>query len=176
MDEIPKGPEPIPPAASNEPDWGPPNTHYPPPNQYSPPGSVPSGSVPPGYVPPGYVPPGYVPPGQYPPPPAAGISTNAAAALSYVTFIPAVVFLALEPYSRDSFIRFHAWQCIVLTLVDLAGNVVFHHMGFFGFMVRGLLGLLLFVFWLIAIIKASQGERYHVPLVGDLAETLAARV
>ena len=174
MDETPKAPEPVPPAASNEPDWGPPNTHYPPPGQQQQqgsayPGAVPSGDPPSGYPPPGqYPPPGYVPP--------ASLSTNTAAALSYITFIPAVIFLALEPYNRESFIRFHAWQCIVLTLVDVAGSVIFRHMGFFGFMVRALLGLLLFIFWLVSIIKASQGERYHVPIVGDLAETLAAKV
>ena len=106
----------------------------------------------------------------------AGLSTNTAAALAYITFIPAVIFLVMEPYKRDPFIRFHAWQCIVLMLVDIAGSIVFGFMGVIGLMVRGLLGLLLFVFWLIAIIKASKGERYHVPIVGDLAETLAARV
>jgi uncharacterized membrane protein len=165
MDETPK--EPIPPAASNEPDWGPPNTHYSPTEQQQ------------QTVPPGYVAPGYPPPNPYPPPgyvPPAGISTNNAAALSYITFIPAVIFLALEPYNRESFISFHACQCIVLTLVDIAGSIIFRHMGFFGFMVRVLLGLLLFIFWLISIIKASQGERYHVPIVGELAETLAARI
>ncbi len=160
MDETPNDPQQVPPAASSEPAWGPPNPNYPPPGQYPSSGQ-------------------YPPAGQYPPPgyvPQAGLSTNAAAALSYVTFIPAVIFLALEPYSRESFIRFHAWQCIVLTLVDIVGNVLFRHMGFFGFLVRSLLGLLLFIFWLIAIIKASQGERYHVPIVGDLAETLSAKM
>ncbi len=159
MDETPNGPQQVPPAASNDPAWGPPNPNYPPPSgQYMPPGSVP-----PGYVPPGYT-------------PAAGLSTNAAATLAYITFIPAVIFLLIEPYNRDSFVRFHAWQCITLTLVDVAGGLVFGFMGAIGLMVRVLLGLLLFVFWLIAIIKASQGERYHVPIVGDLAESFAARV
>lgn len=159
MDETPNGPQQVPPAASNDPAWGPPNPNYPPrPGQYMPPGSVP-----PGYVPPSYS-------------QAAGLSTNAAATLAYITFIPAVIFLLIEPYKRDSFVRFHAWQCIALTLVDVAGGLVFGFMGAIGVMVRVLLGLLLFAFWLISIIKASQGERYHVPIVGDLAESFAARV
>lgn len=105
-----------------------------------------------------------------------GPSTNTLGALAYITFIPALIFLVIEPYRRNPFIRFHAWQCIVLTLVDIAGSIVFGYMGLIGQMIRGLLALLLFIFWLIAIIKASRGERYHVPIVGDLAETLAARV
>jgi uncharacterized membrane protein len=173
MDEIPKGPEEIPPPDS-DPNWGAPNPHYPPPaGGYVPPGSVPPGYVPPGYPPPGYPPPGYPPPGYAQP---AGLSRNTAAALAYITFIPALIFLLIEPYKRDAYIRFHAWQCIVLTLVDIAGSIVFGFMGTIGWMVRALLGLLLFIFWLIAIIKASKGEAYHIPIVGDLADTLAAKV
>jgi uncharacterized membrane protein len=159
MNDTPNGPEQVPNAAPNDPAWGPPNPNYPPPA--------------------GQYPPGYVPPAQYPPQgyaQRAGLSTNTAAALAYITFIPAVIFLVIEPYKRDTYIRFHAWQCIVLTLVDIAGGVVFGFMGTIGLMVRSVLGLLLFVFWLIAIIRASKGERYHVPIVGDLAETLAAKV
>ncbi len=153
MNETPNGPEQVPPAAPNDPAWGPTNPNNPPP--------------------------GSAPPGQYPPPgytQSAGLSTNVAATLAYITFIPAVIFLVIDPYKRDSYIRFHAWQCISLTLVDVAGGLVFGFMGSIGLMVRSLLGLVLFVFWLIAIIQASKGVRYHVPLVGDLAETLAAKV
>ena len=153
MNETPNGHEQVPHEASNDPAWGPPNPNYPPP----------AGQTPPGYAPPGYT-------------QTTGLSTNTAAALAYITFIPAVIFLVIEPYKRNTYIRFHAWQCIVLTLVDIAGSLVFGYMGTIGLMVRSVLGLLLFVFWLIAIIKASKGERYHVPIVGDLAESLAAKV
>ena len=158
MDEFPKEAEPVPPGTSADPAWGPPNPNYPPP-------------------PGGYPPPGYVPPTQYPPyNAAAGPSANTMGALAYVTFIPALIFLVIEPYKRDDFIRFHSWQCIALTLVEMAGSIIFGFMGVVGFMIRAVLGLLLFVFWLIAIIKASKGERYHIPLVGDLADILASKV
>ena len=159
MDETPNRPEEHPPGASNDPAWGPPNPNYPPPGQHPPPG---------------YAQPGQYPRSGYASP--AGLSTHMAAALAYITFIPAVIFLVIEPYRRDSFIRFHAWQCILLTLVDVAGDIVFGFMGVTGQAVRALLGLLLFVFWLIAIIKASKGERFHIPIVGDLAETIATKV
>lgn len=161
MNDYPKTSEQIPPAGSSDPNWGPPNPNYPPP------------------PPPGSIPPGYAPPPQYPPPGSAKSaepSTSTIAALSYITFIPALIFLVVEPYKRNDFIRFHSWQCIVLTLVEMAGGVIFGYMGLAGSMIRALLGLLLFVFWLIAIIKASKGERYHIPIVGELAETLTARV
>lgn len=174
MDETSTNPQQPSPGASTDPAWGPPNPNYPPAGQNPPPGYAQ-----PGYGQQGYGQQGYTQQGQYPPSGYAAparLSTNTAAAVAYLTFIPAVIFLAVEPYSRDSFIRFHAWQCILLTLVDIAGDIVFGYMGLTGQMVRGLLGLLLFVFWLIAIIKASKGERFHVPILGDLAESIAAKV
>lgn len=156
MNEVPINPEEEPNAANTaDTMWGPPNPHYAQPAKDPPP----AGSSPP-----------LEDRGR------PGPSTNTIAALAYLTFIPAIIFLVIEPYRHVWFIRFHAWQCIVLTLVDMAGSILFGYMGVIGQMIRGLLALLLFIFWIVAIIKASRGERYHVPVVGDLAETLAARV
>ena len=44
---------------------------------------------------------------------AAGLSDNAAGAIAYITFIPALIFLLVEPYNRKAFVRFHSFQCIV---------------------------------------------------------------
>jgi uncharacterized membrane protein len=155
----------------------------PPPGYTSAPGG---GYTPP---PPQGPPPGYAggPGPQYPPgapPPAAGqgLSSNAAAAISYITFIPAVLFLVLAPYNRDRFVRFHAWQCIALTIVWVAISILFFVMGVAGLhfallglwtLIRLAIRLILFVFWLIALIKASQGQWYKIPIVGDLAQSFA---
>jgi uncharacterized membrane protein len=142
------------------------------------------GGYPPQPPPPGYSSgPQYPPPGQPPYPPAAGqgLSSNAAAAIAYITFIPAVLFLVLSPYNRDRFVRFHAWQCIALTIVAIGIGIIFAVLNVIGFhlfwwlflLVRLAIRLILFVFWLIALIKASQGQWYKIPLVGDLANSLA---
>jgi uncharacterized membrane protein len=155
----------------------------------SPQGAPPQGayaSAPGGYTPP---PPGNAggPGPQYPPPPpppsaGQGLSSNAAAAISYITFIPAVLFLALAPYNRDRFVRFHAWQSIALFVVWVAIRILFAvfaiagmHLFFFGMwtLIRLAIALILFVFWLIALIKASQGQWYKIPIVGDLAASFA---
>lgn len=148
-------------------------------------GSAPGGAYPP---PPQGPPPGYGggPQPQYPPPPppasaGQGLSSNAAAAISYITFIPAVLFLVLEPYNRDRFVRFHAWQCIALTIVAVGISILFSVLGVIGFhimwwmfmLIRLAIRLILFVFWLIALIKASQGQWYKIPIVGDLAASFA---
>jgi len=109
------------------------------------------------------------------------LTPTAAAAIAYLTFIPAIVMLVIEPYKRDNFVRFHAWQCIVLSGVSLIGGEVLKvlgHMGMWWFMagIHAMFHIILFIFWLVAIIKASQGERYGIPIVGEIAENLTASV
>ena len=41
-----------------------------------------------------------------------GWPPNTAGALAYVTIIPAILFLVMEPYNKDRFIRFHSFQCL----------------------------------------------------------------
>ncbi len=47
------------------------------------------------------------------PPP---VDTAAAGALAYVTILPEILFLILEPYNKRRFIKFHAFQSIGLGL------------------------------------------------------------
>ncbi|HEV2418667.1 MAG TPA: zinc-ribbon domain-containing protein, partial [Terriglobia bacterium] len=54
-----------------------------------------------------------------PPPPGAGstpMTSNVAALLTYILgFITGIIFLVIEPYKRDPFVRFHAFQSIFLS-------------------------------------------------------------
>jgi|ERR1035441_1977527 uncharacterized membrane protein len=104
--------------------------------------------------------------------PQSGLSNNAAGALAYVTIIPAIVFLLVEPYNKSSYVRFHSWQSIFLgiaafalsfiNIIPILGQIIF------------LLGmLLLFVLWIIVLLKALKGERYKLPFIGNLAEKQA---
>ncbi len=45
-------------------------------------------------------------------PSSGGLSDNVAGMLAYITIIPAIIFLVMEPYNRNRFIRFHSFQCI----------------------------------------------------------------
>lgn len=193
LEPLPSPPQNIPPAAPPQPpQYGAPAAGYqpvygsqpqtPPPGGYT---SAPGGGYPP---PPPNQPPGYGSGPQYPPPPpppsaSQGLSSNAAAAISYITFIPAVLFLVMEPYNRDRFVRFHAWQCIALTIVAVGIAIIFHILSILSFhllwwlmlLINLAIRLILFVFWLIALIKASQGQWYKIPIVGDLAASFAGQ-
>ncbi len=125
------------------------------------------------------------PPPYIPPYPAAssGLSDNLAAALAYVTVIPAIVFLLLEPYNKIPLVRFHSFQSIGLCIVSILLNAVFRlghdilHIIPLSGLLFGILNmavaLILFIAWLIAILKAFQGEWYKLPFIGDIAERQA---
>lgn len=110
---------------------------------------------------------------------------NIAGALAYVTVIPPIIFLLLDPYRRNRFVRFHSLQCLFLWLalfligavLRLAGVVlsiipVLGHL--LVFLISMVIGLAAFVIWLVLVIKALQGEEFKLPVVGDLAERQAA--
>jgi uncharacterized membrane protein len=129
--------------------------------------------TPPNY--PNYPPPG--PPTGYPPP-AEGLPPTTAAALAYLTFIPAVIFLIIDPYKRIPFVRFHAIQSIVLNviwmLVWIVLGVVFTPLLFVGawgtiHIISQIVRLAFFIGWLIAIIQAAQGKWFKLPLIGDFS-------
>ena len=113
----------------------------------------------------------------------SGLSENSAAAIAYITIIPAIRFLAIEPYNKMPFVRFHAFQSIGLTVVWFALwivitmlRVVLHFVSLIGLLFLLVdLGICfgMFIVWLIAIMKASKGEWYKLPLIGDFAEKQA---
>jgi uncharacterized membrane protein len=111
------------------------------------------------------------PPSPYPPaaPSGGGLSQNNAAALAYVTFIPAIIFLLMEPYNRNPFIRFHSFQSIAFSVVVFAIHIVLMFIPILGWAISLLLTLVFFVLWIVCVMKASKGEWYKLPVIGDFA-------
>lgn len=110
----------------------------------------------------------------------SGMSDNVAGCLAYMTVIPAIIFLLVEPYNKKSFVRFHAWQCIFLALAWIVIDIAISILGLFGayFLLidiglYSLVALAMIIVWIMAILKALNGERYKLPVVGGLAERFA---
>jgi uncharacterized membrane protein len=109
----------------------------------------------------------------------SGLTDNAAGGLAYITFIPAIIFLVVAPYNRNSYIRFHAWQsiffnvaCIVIDIaLGIVGRLPF--LGWMTLLLWPLVGLAFLIIWIFLLIKAFNGERYKMPIIGDLAEKQA---
>jgi uncharacterized membrane protein len=110
---------------------------------------------------------------------SAGLEDNVAGALAYVTIIPAIVFLVLEPFNRRRFVRFHSFQCLFFAVAWCLLWIVLSiiaHIPFFGWLtilVWPLVSLAGFVVWLILVLKAYQGQMFKLPVIGDMAEKQA---
>jgi uncharacterized membrane protein len=102
-----------------------------------------------------------------------GLSETAAGAIAYVTIIPAIIFLAMEPYNHSSFVRFHSWQSIFLGVAAIALNLILGIIPIIGWLLMVPVGLGFLILWLVAIVKASKGERFKIPLIGNFAEQQA---
>ena len=113
---------------------------------------------------------------------AAGLTDNVAGMLAYVTIIPAIVFLVLEPYNKRRFIRFHAFQCLFFTIawivlwvaLGIVGQIPV--LGWATVFLWPLVGLAGFIVWLIMLFKAYQGQMFKLPVLGDIAEKQASAV
>lgn len=113
----------------------------------------------------------------------SGISDNAAAAISYFTFIPAIIFLLMAPYKESQYVRFHAWQSILLNISAFVIDIIFGSIALMTMLLgssvlvytlRALM-VLWFVLWLVCLIRAMNGKTYKLPVLGGIAEKLASR-
>lgn len=102
-----------------------------------------------------------------------GLSDNAAGAIAYITIIPAIVFLIVEPYSRNRYVRFHAWQSIFLSIAAFAIDTVLSFIPIVGWVILPVAMLGFLVVWIMALMKALKGERWMLPVIGKVAEQQA---
>lgn len=114
-----------------------------------------------------------------------GMSENVAGLLCYVLWwVTGLIFFLID---KRSFVRFHAAQSMVafgalhvirfiLAEMFVASLTAGTSAGFS--MASGLIhlvDLLAFVLWIVLMIKAYQGERFKLPVVGDIAESIAGK-
>ena len=101
----------------------------------------------------------------------SGMQSNVAALLSYVVII-AIVFLIIEPFKNDKFVRFHPFQSIFYWIAVI---VVFMLIGMvfplsIWLLVYWPLRLLSFILMIFLMYKAYNNEKFKLPFIGDLAE------
>lgn len=125
----------------------------------------------------------------------SGLDPKIAAALSYI-WIVGVIFFFIEKENR--FVRFHALQSIIFGIANSVIMVVLAVLAIIltfafsigGAIVGGGLGALInlfvwliwLIFWLLglvfliglvfAAIKAYQGEKFKLPIIGNMAENI----
>ena len=88
-------------------------------------------------------------------------------------FVPAIIFLVVEPYNKNRFIRFHCFQALFYTLACIVVGIVLGHIPLLGIIVGFLLWILEVVVWVVLMLKAFQGQKFKLPVIGDIAEQQA---
>ncbi|MCX5701377.1 MAG: DUF4870 domain-containing protein [Candidatus Omnitrophica bacterium] len=98
-----------------------------------------------------------------------GLEANVAALLSYLLgFITGIVFFVIE--KENKFVRFHALQSIITFGILFVLGFLLGFMPFIGYMLGYLIWVVDIILWIILMIKAYQGEKFKLPIVGDIAE------
>jgi uncharacterized membrane protein len=113
----------------------------------------------------------------------SGLAENVAGMLCYLLgWITGLIFLLID---KRPFVRFHAAQSIafnisigvvwivfwILTGIITAVTVAMHFpIGFLGFLLAPVLGLLFFVGWIFLMFKAYSGEKFKLPVIGNIVE------
>jgi uncharacterized membrane protein len=99
-------------------------------------------------------------------------------------FLPAVVFLFLEPFKRTHFIRFHAFQALFVWPAMLAMAGIIKLVSLVLLLIPSLGQLTTFLLWilfalavpivlLLLISNALMGAEFELPVIGHLATTQA---
>lgn len=107
---------------------------------------------------------------------STGLESNVAGLLSYlVGWISGLILFLIE--EKDEFVRYHAMQSIIFFGAVTVVWIVFGFLswipgpaGVLFTVLISLVGLLAFAMWIVLMVKAYQGERYKLPVAGDLAE------
>jgi uncharacterized membrane protein len=113
---------------------------------------------------------------------ASGMTSNTAAALAYILgALTGVLFLVLDPYKNDRFVRFHALQSIFFSLACIAFWIVWSIV--WGILISAtagfgalvdlplilLISLGIFGYWIFLMFQAYSNRQYKIPFIGEMA-------
>lgn len=110
---------------------------------------------------------------------SAGLAPNIASLLCYICSpLTGIVFLLIEKANKD--VQFHAWQSVVFGFGYMAVIVALKLLAAIMGVVASVLGVIIdffvplvmlaaFILWIICMVKAYQGERWRIPVIGDFA-------
>jgi uncharacterized membrane protein len=105
-----------------------------------------------------------------PTPPTTGGTVDEGRLFAFLSYFLWLIgfFIVLIAKKDNKFAMFHAKQSLVLCIVGVASGVL-HALPFVGSLLAALIGLVLFIFWIMGMIYALTGKETNLPIVGDLA-------
>ena len=100
---------------------------------------------------------------------STGMQANVAALLAYALgLVTGLVFFLIE--KESTFVKFHAMQSIAFSVVMFIAGFILAFIPFIGTVGTAVLNLAGLVVWILLMVKAGQGERFKLPVLGDFAE------
>ena len=114
-----------------------------------------------------------------------GLDENVASAACYVLgWLTGIIFFLMEKDNKT--VRFHAMQSVLTFLpltilywiIGMIFSMMFFGAGMYGAygmwgilsLITTLIAIVMLILWLVLMFKAYQGEKFKVPIVGDIAE------
>jgi len=91
------------------------------------------------------------------------------AIISYITWVGLIIAFVMNSDKKNDFAKFHIRQSLILMIAMLFIWIVmmFPYIGWF---IGWLLGIVLFVLWILGLVAAVNGEKKEVPILGSLAQ------
>ena len=84
------------------------------------------------------------------------------AILSYITIIGWVIALVMNNEKKSKLGSFHIRQSLLLILISVVVSWIP--------VVNWVIGIVLFIFWIMALMSAINKEEKKLPIIGDLAQ------
>ncbi len=99
---------------------------------------------------------------------STGLEPNLAALFSYLAgFVSGIIFFVIE--KDNKFVRFHAMQSMILFGVLFVLQMVLLFTIIF-IVLLPVVNLAALIMWVIMMVKAYKGEKFKLPIIGDIAE------
>jgi uncharacterized membrane protein len=117
---------------------------------------------------------------------SGGLPPNVAGALAYFTIIPPIIFLVVEPFNKDRFIRFHSFQSLFLAAAMFVAMIGMMILSFIigmipvigtivAILMWPLVSLAMFALIIFLMYQAYNEKKFMLPFIGNLAEQQASK-
>jgi len=114
---------------------------------------------------------------------SSGIQPNVASFLCYLFgWVSGLIFYFIEPNNR--MVRFHALQSILFCVAMIPISIVIMiivaifaamNVGIVSAILWFVFGIGVFILWIMLMVKAFQGGRLKLPIIGNMAEKWASK-